>query len=312
MTINGTSNFSTAGHDVTLSNTGNNFTGAISGAAASMTIGDSSALTLGTISTTGNLTLQSNGALDLGVTNVAGNLTASSGNSAISQSGAATVAGLTVLSAGSGDIALMNTANSFGTGLSATANNISLMSNGVLRLNNIAAAGALAATASDDLILAGLVSADRATLTATNGDIQQTDGRLVISTGPNTLTAADTITLTLPGNSITGDLTVTAQTSEILTMGTMDNALSAAAAAITAGTRRTTLDPVRSAPKFTFRDKAEGGNRPALADQLQAAQSTSGGLAIRSSGCDSSEGQDQQESEGTAESCGGTSLQAAN
>ncbi len=123
LTVGGTSNFSLGSQALTLTDAGNDFSGAVSLTSGATRITDSGALTLGTLST-GNLIATSNGALNLGGGAIGGSLTASSGNGAITQAGALNVAGAATVNAGSGAITLDNAANDFGGSLRLTGTGI--------------------------------------------------------------------------------------------------------------------------------------------------------------------------------------------
>jgi hypothetical protein len=97
--------------DITWTNLGNDFQGAVNLSGRNLSMTDTNTLALGTASATGNLTLNSNGALSLGTSTVGGNLSANSGNGDITQIGALTVVGDTMLLAGSGAVKLPNAGN---------------------------------------------------------------------------------------------------------------------------------------------------------------------------------------------------------
>jgi|GEM_PF-1340545 len=191
--------------DVTLANAGNDFTGAVSLSGAAVQVTDTNALTLGNVTTTGDLTVNSTGALNLGTTSVGGGLNANSGNGDISQSGPLAVNGSTTLAAGAGDITLSNPANDFGGTVNATGADIALADANALTLGNVTASGNLNATAGTDLALNGTVNAASLDLQATNGSISQgTSNTLTVTNGPTNLGAAGNINLSNPGNDFNG------------------------------------------------------------------------------------------------------------
>ena len=112
LTVTGTTTFSAAGQSVTLDNTGNDFTGAVSLTGGATKITDKNALTLGTLAT-GALTVNSTGALNLGQGTVSGAFSATSGNADITQSGALTVTGFSTVNAGTANVTLNQAANNF-------------------------------------------------------------------------------------------------------------------------------------------------------------------------------------------------------
>jgi len=191
--------------DVTLANAGNDFTGAVSLSGAAVQIADTNALTLGTVTTTGDLTVNSTGALNLGTTSVGGGLNANSGNGDVSQSGPLAVNGSTTLAAGTGDITLSNLANDFGGTVNAAGADIALADANALTLGNVTASGNLDATAGTDIALNGTVNAASLDLQATNGSISQgTSNTLTVTNGPTNLGAAGNINLSNPGNDFNG------------------------------------------------------------------------------------------------------------
>jgi hypothetical protein len=112
---------------VTLTNAANDFTGAVSASGANVALTDANALTLGTVTTTGNLIANSTGALNLGTSTVGGNLSANSGNGNITQTGALAVTGTSALIAGAGNVTLTNAANDFTGAVSASGANVALV-----------------------------------------------------------------------------------------------------------------------------------------------------------------------------------------
>jgi hypothetical protein len=97
--------------DITLANAGNNFGEAVNANGNNVALTDAGPLTLGTVTTTGNLTANSTGALNLGTSTVGGNLAANSGNGDVTQTGALAVKGTTNIVAGTGNVTLTNASN---------------------------------------------------------------------------------------------------------------------------------------------------------------------------------------------------------
>ena len=94
MTVPGTTTVNAAGNTVTLSNSSNNFTGAVSINALTVDLEDANALVLGASTVTGNYAVEA--------------------GSAITQSAALAITGVTTLEAGAGNnITLDNTSNNF-------------------------------------------------------------------------------------------------------------------------------------------------------------------------------------------------------
>ena len=115
LAVKGNSNF-TANRlggtaDVLLANSDNSLTGLVSVTGNNVSIQTSSPLSLGAVTSDGDLTLTSSGRLDLGVSNVAGKLVANTRNGNITQAGALEVKGTTQLDAGTGTITLNNASN---------------------------------------------------------------------------------------------------------------------------------------------------------------------------------------------------------
>lgn len=162
-------------YNVTLNNAANNFTGGVrivSGNNASIT--DANALVLGNTD---------------GTSTVSGNLTANAGG-AITQAGALAVTGTTSLTAGTNDITLTNTSNSFTGAVSVvSAANVNIKSATNLTLGATAITGNVTAAAlAGDLTVAGNISkssgADAtATLKATGNIIQNAGTSVSSSSG---------------------------------------------------------------------------------------------------------------------------------
>ena len=181
-----------------------------------MSLTDAHALTLGTVTTTGDLTVNSTGALNLGTSAVGGNLIANSGNGQITQGGPLTVAGTSSLSAGTGDVTLTNGANDF-TGavtLTGAATQIRDMNALTALLNttgdtlitaggNLTVSGTVGGAGSDLKITVTGISTTSFGATTVAGDLLANSASAVNQTGPLTVKGASQISA--PGQSITLD-----------------------------------------------------------------------------------------------------------
>jgi hypothetical protein len=145
--------------NITLINSTNDFTGAVSASGADVALTDANAMALGTVTTTGQLTLNSTGALNLGTSTVGGNLSANSGNGNITQIGALIVVDGSVLNVGTGSLLLNNAGNIIANGVTVTAANSSIVGDTV---GDAAAAAAAAAKAAADKAAADKAAADKA------------------------------------------------------------------------------------------------------------------------------------------------------
>ena len=143
LSVKGSSNLYAGTGNVTLTNPGNDFVGAVSASGTNVALTDADALTLGTVNATGNLTLNSTGALNLGTSTVGGNLVANSGNGRITQSGALLVNGSSNLNAGMGNVTLIHADNDFVGAVSASGTNVALTDNNALTLGTVNATGNL-------------------------------------------------------------------------------------------------------------------------------------------------------------------------
>ncbi|MFC5525027.1 filamentous hemagglutinin N-terminal domain-containing protein, partial [Rhodanobacter ginsengisoli] len=195
-TVAGTSSFDAGANAITLTDAGNDFTGAVNLTGGATQITDTNALTLGTLST-GALTAISTGALNLGSGNVGGALSATSNNGAISQTGALTITGTSTLDAGTGVLTLANANNDFQGTVSATGDGVSLADVNDLSVTSLTdnangnvsliAGGALSLPAS------GIAAGSGNLSLAANGGVLSTGGAL---SGTNvSLTGRDGVTL---------------------------------------------------------------------------------------------------------------------
>lgn len=173
LNVTGTSNFRVGANSINLSNSGNNFVGAVSlnnTGANAVSLRDTNTLDLGTVNVGGPLTIQSNGAL--------------------TQSGVITANNTSSFNAGAGAITLTNTANHFSDAVSLTntgANDIHLINNANLILGTVSMANA-----AGNLMLE--------TTSASNGSITQS-GATTITTGTGNVTLnAGSAPITLTNN----------------------------------------------------------------------------------------------------------------
>ncbi len=202
----GAASFNSGGGVLTLANTGNDFTGAVSLTGGATQITDSNALALGTLST-GNLAATSTGALNLGSGTVTGNLAATSNNGAISQTGALTVTGSSMINAGASTIMLTNAGNDF---------------TGAVSLSNSGANDVAVSNANALVLGASTIGSGALDLTATG--ISQT-GAIVQAVGGGAVTlnaGAGDLTLTDAGNDFTGQVTASGQAIRIADATALD------------------------------------------------------------------------------------------
>ena len=129
MTVPGTTTVNAAGNTVTLSNSSNNFTGAVSINALTVDLEDANALVLGASTVTGNYAVEA--------------------GSAITQSAALAITGVTTLEAGAGNnITLNNASNNFSNAvIITTGNNVTLVDRDTIDLGASTVSGAYAVTA---------------------------------------------------------------------------------------------------------------------------------------------------------------------
>jgi Repeats of unknown function (DUF5649) len=140
--VGGASTVNVGAGAVALTQAGNDFGGPVSLTAGVTQITDANALSLGTLSI-GALTATSQGDLNLGGGTVAGDLQATSGNGAITQSAALSVAGTTNLASGTGAIALADAGNNLQGVVSASGGAVALATADKLSVSTITAGGAL-------------------------------------------------------------------------------------------------------------------------------------------------------------------------
>ncbi|WP_115044977.1 filamentous hemagglutinin N-terminal domain-containing protein [Xanthomonas campestris] len=209
---------------ITLDSAGNAFQGALSLSGGATRISNDAALTFGTLSVDA-LTATSTGALNLGLGSVRGALTASSGNAAITQSGALSVGGPSSLNAGTASIDLRDSGNDFGGAVTLTGGDVRLQDRNALALG-LLSTGNLTATSVGALNLGSGTVAGTLQATSTNGDISQS-GALNVA-GASTLDAGTgSITLSDTNNALQGPVDLRGGATQLrnntaLTLGTID------------------------------------------------------------------------------------------
>ena len=224
--VAGTSSFTTGRIGIVLSDTNNDFVGAVSlsylGSVASA-ITDINALTLGSVVIGQDLTVRSNGSLNLGNGSVGRNLVATSFNNnagltgAITQSGPLTVGGTSVITAGAAAITLTDSANNFAGLVSLTnsgANNVAITHATALAFASLAIGQDLTALSNGALNLGtgsvgrNLIAKSFNNNAGPTGAITQS-GKLAVG-GTAALTAgAAAITLTNAANNFTAAVSLT-------------------------------------------------------------------------------------------------------
>ncbi|MCC5090870.1 filamentous hemagglutinin N-terminal domain-containing protein [Xanthomonas campestris] len=209
---------------ITLGSAGNVFQGALSLSGGATRISNDTALTFGTLSVDA-LTATSTGALNLGLGSVRGALTASSGNAAITQSGALSVGGPSSLNAGTAIIDLRDSGNDFGGAVTLTGGDVRLQDRNALALG-LLSTGNLTAASVGALNLGSGTVAGTLQATSTNGEISQS-GALNVA-GASTLDAGTgSITLSDTNNALQGPVDLRGGATQLrnntaLTLGTID------------------------------------------------------------------------------------------
>ena len=187
--------------------------------------------------------------------------------------------------------------------------NITLNDINDLELGNITASGKLDATAKDDLVLSGVISADSFNLKATDGAIDQTGGVLLVATGPNALEAGISVRLMRPENAIAGGIKIVSPSSRVVGDIQGDAASAAAAAAAASSGSKAVGDLMLSdPPKIEFK----GGIavevesvEPAIVEQENA---PGRGVALDASRCEDQS--DGNQADGESANCSGEQLVA--
>ena len=189
--------------NITLANPDNDFGGTVDLSGAMVSIKDVDDLTLGIVTSTGNLFVTNSGALDLGTSTVGGILTAVSGNGDITQTGALTVTGTSTLNAGTGDITLLDAGNDFVGTVTATGDVVQINDKNALTLGTVTTSGDLTVSSTGALNLGTSTVGGKLSGTSGNGDITQ--GGALTVTGTSTLNAGTgDITLMHAGNDFVG------------------------------------------------------------------------------------------------------------
>jgi len=262
--VNGTTTLSASGHAITLTNTGNDFTGNVTATGSTVQVTDTNALNAAvtasgaaTLIAGGNLgvsgsaaglttTTTAGGATAFGATSVAGNLSTTSAG-AVSQSGALTVTGTTTVSASGQAITLVNTGNDFTGNVTATGSTVQVTDTNALNAA-ITASGAATLAAGGNLGVSGSAAGLTTTTTAggttafgtTNvtGNLSATSAGAISQSGALTVTGTTTvsasgqaITLANTGNNFTGDVTATGSAIQITDTNALNAAITASGAA---------------------------------------------------------------------------------
>ncbi|HVJ39143.1 MAG TPA: filamentous hemagglutinin N-terminal domain-containing protein [Stenotrophomonas sp.] len=201
ITAAGSTTVNSGSGGISLTSASNDFAGPLNLSGGATQVRDSNALTLGTLSVD-ELNATSAGALNLGSGSVRGALTASSGNAAITQSGALYIGGAASLNAGGGDIVLTNADNDFVGAAAVGGNAIALQDRNDLSIAALQSGtnGTVSLVAGGGLNLAvSQIDTGTAALTlAANGGLLQASGPLrggaLQLTGANGIALSDTLT----------------------------------------------------------------------------------------------------------------------
>ncbi len=213
LTVGGSSSLQAGTAAITLTESGNNFSGAVSlsnTGANHVQVTDTNALTLGTLNVAaGNLTVSSTGALNLGTGTVGGNLIATSNGGAITQTaGGLTVGGSSSLQAGTAAITLTESGNNFSGAVSLSnigANHIQVTDTSALTLGTLnVAAGNLTVSSTGALNLGTGTVGGNLVAASNGGAITQTAGGLAVGGSSNLQAGAAAITLTESSNNFSG------------------------------------------------------------------------------------------------------------
>ena len=194
--VYGNANFFSLG-DIVLSNPLNVFTGKVTFSGNSVFLGGKSDINLGGGIANGDLTVNTSFA-----------------NGDITQSGALSVAGLTTLNAGTGDVVLDNLLNSFGTGpVSVTAAGVDLAASGALNLGTSTVTGSMDVFASGPVTQSGALNIGNWLDVRSYSDVTLTDagntvGTLALEADSASFTEAGALVLGRV-NVQQGDLTLT-------------------------------------------------------------------------------------------------------
>jgi hypothetical protein len=190
--VNGTTSIQAGANPITLTDSGNDFTGSVSLTGGAVEITDQNALTFGTVNATSVIAV-STGALDLGtMTTTGGGLTATSNGGNIVQSGTAVINGPTNLNAGAGQILLQVPLNDFIGRIDANGTEIRIFDQNDMIIGTInAGSGIVQLVAGADMSGAvpgpSLITAGSAILTSTGGADTQVTGIAINIAGLMTL-----------------------------------------------------------------------------------------------------------------------------
>ncbi|KQQ83779.1 hypothetical protein ASF73_17395 [Xanthomonas sp. Leaf131] len=223
LTVGGIASVDAGSGAITLAGAGNDFGAAVNLRGGTTQIRDRNALTLGTLAT-GALDAASTGALNLGSGSVTGALTGTSGNAAITQSGALSVGGVSSVNAGSGGIALTDANNDFGNTLSVTGSSVTIVDRTALTLGSVAV-GTLTASSGGALNLGAGSIGSNLSATTNNGAITQS-GALSVGGTAALNAGSGAISLDNAGNAFQGALSLSGGTTRIgsgaaLTLGAL-------------------------------------------------------------------------------------------
>ena len=277
LSVGGTSTLEAGTGAITLTNSANDFTGAVTTTGGVVALADANTLAVhlanassetltahGVLtvdgSTGGAVTASGNGVV-FGATSVGGNLAVASGSGTITQTGALSVGGATSLTAGSSDIALANAANDFTGAVTATGGAVSLADANALAAHvtaasaTLSAGGALAVDGSTTGALAasggGVAFGPAATTVhgaltvASSGAVTQS-GDLAV-TGATTIAAGgQSVTLARSTNQLAGGVTVAAASADIEQAGALTVHLNGAGSAVLASGAALSVDGTSS------------------------------------------------------------------
>jgi filamentous hemagglutinin family protein len=249
LVVTGTSGLIAGAAAITLTDSANNFQGAVSltGTTAQISnrLNTGEALTLGTLSLTGDLTATARGGtLNLGTGTVGGNVTATSNGGAITQTaGGLVIGGTSTLNAGSAAITLTDAANDFQSTVNLTGGTTQVVSTktatSALTLGTVST-GALTATAGGGALNLGTGTVTGA-LTATSGGgaISQAAGGLAVTGNASINAGSAAITLNDAANDWGGSVALTGGTTQITSTASASSTLTLGAittGALTAST----------------------------------------------------------------------------
>ncbi|MGY1520569.1 two-partner secretion domain-containing protein [Luteimonas sp. A482] len=229
-TVGGSASFDAGAGNISLTNAGNDFAGAVDLSGGDAAIRDSNALTLGALAVD-TLSANSRDALGLGQGVVGGNLSASSQGGGVTQSGVLHVGGASTIDAGGGAITLADAGNDFVGAVSLTGGVAAIRDGNALVLGALdveaLSASSLGALGLGSGTIAGDLVADSHGGAITQAGALRVDGASTIDAG------AGAITLANGGNDFAGTVSLAGGAVAIsdvneLALGTLDvGALSA-------------------------------------------------------------------------------------